>query len=55
MKWPRDRYNGKRIVGVEFKVQLDVTEWRWLPWVMWRHVGYIHWLWFHVWITWSYE
>ena len=27
MKWPRGRYNGDRIVGVEIKIKIDVTTW----------------------------
>lgn len=28
MKWPRGKYNGKRIVGFDVKVRCDVTHWR---------------------------
>lgn len=28
MKWPRGRYNGQRITGVEVKVRLDLRWWR---------------------------
>lgn len=33
MRWPRGRYNGARIIGVDMKVVLDITSWgwRWLP------------------------
>lgn len=27
MKWPRGRYNGQRIVGLEARVCFDVTWW----------------------------
>lgn len=31
MKWPRGRYNGRRIVGVRIIVALDIIDWgiRW--------------------------
>lgn len=29
MTWPRGRYNGDRIVGVEVKIVFDVTVWWW--------------------------
>lgn len=54
MKWPRGRYNGKRIVGFEFHVYLDVTMWYWRP----RFAGYVggvHWLCFRTFTTASYE
>ena len=25
--WPRGRYNGRRIVGVEVRVRIDVLDW----------------------------
>ncbi len=28
MKWPRGRANGQRIVGVEWKLRVDLTRWR---------------------------
>jgi len=28
LKWPRGKYNGKRIVGFEVKFELDVTWWK---------------------------
>lgn len=31
MKWPRGRWNGRRIVGIDFHVIVDVTHWR-LAW-----------------------
>lgn len=29
MKWPRGKYNGQRIVGLEVKVVFDITTWDW--------------------------
>lgn len=29
MKWPRGRFNGRRIVGFEVRIRLDVCRW-WL-------------------------
>ena len=29
MKWPRGRYNGQRIVGVDIHVIVDVCWWTW--------------------------
>ena len=28
MKWPRGKYNGQKIVGIEFKFKVDITFWR---------------------------
>jgi hypothetical protein len=28
MKWPRGKYNGRRIVGFEIIIAIDVTNWR---------------------------
>lgn len=28
MRWPRGRYNGQRIVGVDVKLVIDVLRWR---------------------------
>ena len=27
MKWPRGKYNGKRIVGFALKIKMNVCEW----------------------------
>ena len=29
MRWPRGRFNGQRIVGVELRVRVQVTHWYW--------------------------
>lgn len=54
MKWPTGRYNGKRIVGIEFKIVLDITTWRWVP-IVGHCVGMFHWLCFRSWTNPAYE
>lgn len=54
MKWPRGRYNGRRIVGVSFKFVLDITDWRWLP-VIGHDCGMFHWLCWRSWTEPAYE
>ncbi len=56
MRWPREKYNGKRIVGVEFKFVIDVCDWHWLPtFRCWKFSGGIHWLCFRTFTNWNYE
>lgn len=55
MSWPRGRHNGQRIVGVSFKVKIDVTAWRWIPVQVWKLSGGVHWLCFYTWTEWVYE
>lgn len=52
--WPRGKYNGMRIVGIEFKIAVDVTTWRWIP-VIGHNCGMCHWLCFLSWTSWKYE
>ena len=52
--WPRGKYNGQRIVGVSFKIVLDVTAWEWLP-IIGNHQGMFHWLCFRTWTEWQYN
>jgi|DEB19_MinimDraft_3_1074340.scaffolds.fasta_scaffold95338_1 hypothetical protein len=54
IRWPRGRYNGWRITGIEFKFVLDVTSWEWLP-VIGHHCGMFHWLCFRSWTQWHYD
>lgn len=54
MKWPRGKYNGRRIVGIEFKLKLDLTTWRWLPLYL-RDCGGLHWLCFRTWTQLNYD
>ena len=53
-RWPRGKYNGRRIVGISFKVVLDVTAWHWLPMIGHGH-GMFHWLCFLSWTEAKYE
>lgn len=54
MKWPRGKYNGRRIVGIDFHIVIDVTDWRWLP-VIGHHVGMFHWLFWRSWTQAAYD
>ena len=54
MKWPRGRYNGQRIVGVSFRVGVDLRFWLWLPSSLRRPTG-MHWLCFLAFFEWVYE
>ena len=54
MRWPRGRYNGLRIVGVSFKLSIDVTRWYWLPKRV-RYCGGLHWLCVRTWTQFEYE
>ena len=49
MRWPRGRYNGQRIVGLEFKVKLDLTDWTFVPRAI-RYAHCLHWLCVRVWL-----
>lgn len=54
MKWPRGRYNGRRVVGIELKFRIDLDEWRWLPrWT--KYASCLSWGCFFVWAHWSYS
>jgi hypothetical protein len=54
MKWPRGKYNGKRIVGIRFGVQIDITAWVWMPHRI-RFANAVSWLCFIVRLQWEYE
>jgi hypothetical protein len=54
MRWPRGKYNGRRIIGVSFKISLAVDEWRWKP-VIGNHCGMFHWLFWRSWTQWEYD
>lgn len=53
INWPRGKYNGQRIVGVEAKFILNVTYWRWRP-IRVRYAGGLHWLCFLTFWQWKY-
>lgn len=58
VKWPRGKYNGRRIVGIEFKIRLDVTRWYLVPVCgggVWKFSGGFYWLCFMTWTNWNYE
>lgn len=38
LKWPRGRYNGKRIVGIRISLTVNVR--RWHVWLKRRHLPY---------------
>lgn len=42
MKWPRGRYNGRRIVGFRITFALNVLSWNWKP-IVGLHCGAFHW------------
>ena len=49
MKWPRGKYNGKRIGGFKVSVAVNFLWWLWKPRIEWRHGEYyILWLCFSV-------
>ena len=37
MKWPRGRYNGRRIVGFSLAFEVSVDMWKWLPQARWNY------------------
>ena len=47
MRWPRGRYNGRRITGLKVSASIDLSGCDWKPILSWR-LGYHHliWLWF---------
>jgi hypothetical protein len=50
LKWPRGRYNGKRIAGVEVRVRVNLLNWFWRPRISWNFgTPYFHWLCFNNW------
>lgn len=55
MKWPTGRWNGLRIVGVFFKIHVDVTDWIIRPVFPNRYGRCFAWLCFRVWFGWNYE
>ncbi len=54
MKWPRGRYNGRRVIGLSFEIQFDVTAWYWKPIII-RYCGAFHWLCVRTFTKWVYE
>jgi hypothetical protein len=31
MKWPRGKYNGQRIAGLDFRLRMNLFWWYWIP------------------------
>ena len=54
LRWPRGRYNDRRIVGLSIKFQMAVDTWKWRPLIL-PDVGGFHWLCFRSWTGWVYE
>jgi hypothetical protein len=54
IRWPRGRYNGQRIVGISFKLAINVTDWNWRPFIG-HYCGAFHWLCVRTWTTWEYD
>jgi len=54
LKWPRGKYNGQRIVGISFKIAIDITHWTWKPFIG-HYCGACHWLCVRTWTQWEYE
>jgi len=53
-RWPRGRYNGKRIMGASIKCAFDMEYFSWAPrWI--KHANCFSWLWVYIWIQWEYE
>lgn len=53
-RWPRWRYNGRRIVGCSIKAAIDLTVWSWRPrWYSWAHC--FTWFCFRAWLETVYE
>lgn len=47
LKWPRGKYNGRRITGFGVDARLDVALWLWKPRASWNWgQPYFRWLFF---------
>jgi hypothetical protein len=50
LRWPRGRYNGDRIDGLEARASVHLLWWRWFPILKWNFgAPYFHWLCFSLW------
>jgi hypothetical protein len=54
MRWPRGKYNGRRIIGLSVECKCYLMHWYWLPHKTKLMSGF-HWLCFSVWFMWVYE
>lgn len=43
IRWPRGKFNGKRIVGFEIGFRFRIGMWNWIPHKP-RYSGLFHWL-----------
>ena len=49
MKWPRGKYNGKRIMGAKVEFKVDLELWCWRPRFGWNGgCPYFMWLCFRI-------
>jgi hypothetical protein len=53
LRWPRGRYNGRRIVGVKLTFRFSLEHFNWRPKSP-KYSNCVHWLWFWVWMYWDY-
>lgn len=52
-RWPRGRWNGKRIIGFSLKLRVSTYWWGFIP--HWPKYAGCSWLWFVFWIDAEYE
>lgn len=55
LRWPRGKYNGQRIVGIDVKLRINIRQWRLKPVTTWQYTGGIHWLCFMSWWNFNFE
>lgn len=53
-RWPRGRYNGRRIIGFRVSFQIRLFYWNWKP-IIGHYCGACHWLCFQSWWERVYE
>lgn len=50
--WPKGKYNGRYIGGIEIKVKINLLWWEFLPKASWDYgQPYFHWFCFHLWFA----
>jgi hypothetical protein len=54
MNWPRGKYNGRRIGGIDIHLRLNVLWWKWRPYLTRYPFGF-HWLCVHLWVQPEYD
>lgn len=55
MRFPKGKYNGRPVTGIEIKLKTDLAWWCFVPKFGYKFNKSLHWLCFHVWIRWSYK